>query len=157
MKTAFQRLMAMSAALVLLCVTAVAQNEKSTNSETNFGVTLATGSIKLKAGGEKVLPITLLEGYKDPLLIYVGDGAVPNINRQVKGQFFSAKIFKKGEEFSLRIKATEGIKKTVSETIYIKALEKNPKPNRKNRESAKPGASKKSPQYGVPLKITVIP
>lgn len=153
MKTAFQRLMAMSAALVLLCVTAVAQNEKSTNSETNFGVTLATGSIKLKAGGEKVLPITLLEGYRDPFLIYITDDAVPNINTAITGKNFSVRILKKGEEFSLRIKATEGIKKTVSETIYIRAMEKNPKPNRKVTK----GANKNSPQYGAPLKITVSP
>ena len=155
MKTAFQRLAAMSVALILLCATVVAQNEKSTNSEnkTNFGVTLVTGSIKLKAGSEKMLPITLLDGYKNPILIYIADDAVSNINTAITGKIFSARILKKGEEFSLVIKATEGIKGTTSETIYIKAMEKNPKPNRKVTR----GANKKSPQHGAPLKITVSP
>lgn len=127
MNISFQRLVAISVVLILLCATAMAQNEKCTKSDkkVNHGVTLTTSSIKLKAGAEKILPITLLDGYKNPILIYIVDDINPNINTAVKGKFVSARIFKKENSYSLRIKATEEIKETISETIYIKATQRN--------------------------------
>ena len=77
MKNLAKRMAAISAALILLCVTAVAQNEKSTKSVTNdseHGVIVSPSYVLLRPGMDTYVTITLNPGYKNPVLIYEGEG-----------------------------------------------------------------------------------
>ena len=64
----------MSVALVLFCVSAVAQNENQTRNTTDesFGVTASEQTITLWAGNNAIVGITLLPRYNDPYLMFEG-------------------------------------------------------------------------------------
>ena len=91
MKTLIKRMVVMSAALVLLCVCAVAQNEKSTRSESttyNYPtLTVAPNPVVLTSGDIGFVTIIPDVGYYHPTIYYNG-------NTYEVGQTFEGEIFR---------------------------------------------------------------
>lgn len=169
MKTMMKRMAVMNVALILLYVTAVAQNGSSTPSadENIFGVKVAS-SVNLKSGGEKTLPITLLGERDLPIMVYINKDGVANTNNSINGGIFSAKIIKKDGSHFLKITATKNLKEKESEVIYLRTLSSKNKHSGKDLQSLlskpRPTSSEKKQstpktknKWGVPLKITVSP
>lgn len=164
-----KRMAVMNVALILLYVTAVAQNGNSTAStdEKYFGVKVAS-SVNLKSGGEKTLPITLLGERDLPIMVYIGKNGTNNINNSIKGGIFSARIIEKNGSHFIKITATKNLKKKESDVIYLRTLRSKNKHSGKDLQSIisrprptsnteKQSTPKTKSQWGVPLKITVSP
>lgn len=91
MKKIFIKFTVMSVALVLFCVSAVAQNEKSTKNVTysSPGVTITPStSIELTPGETKVLTITPNPGYYNVTIYY--NGTPCRVDRPIVGNCFTA-------------------------------------------------------------------
>ena len=160
MKGLIQRIAMMSVALVLFCYTATAKNVNDDKGMTdNSSGVMVDGSVTIKPGKTKTLKMTVLEGFDNPLLIYVGERF--DINSRIEGKTFSARIIKEEENYFLQIKARETALKG-TETIYVRAqkiIKKRPKLSQKEmqeRRNKNKTAGKKQ-QYGLPVTIKVIP
>lgn len=160
MKGLIQRIAMMSVALVLFCYTATAKNVNDDKgmADNSSGV-MVDGNVTVKRGKTKTLKMTVLEGFDNPLLIYVGERF--DINSRIEGKTFSARIIKEEENYFLQIKARETALKG-TETIYVRAqkiIKKIPKLSQKEmqeRRNKNKTAGKKQ-QYGLPVTIKVIP
>lgn len=160
MKGLIQRIAMMSVALVLFCYTATAKNVNDDKGMTdNSSGVMVDGSVTIKPGKTKTLKMTVLEGFDNPLLIYVGERF--DINSRIEGKTFSARIIKEEENYFLQIKARETALKG-TETIYVRAqkiIKQRPKLSQKEmqeRRNKNKTAGKKQ-QYGLPVTIKVIP
>ena len=160
MKGLIQRIAMMSVALVLFCYTATAMNVNDDKGMTdNSSGVMVDGSVTIKPGKTKTLKMTVLEGFDNPLLIYVGERF--DINSRIEGKTFSARIIKEEENYFLQIKARETALKG-TETIYVRAqkiIKQRPKLSQKEmqeRRNKNKTAGKKQ-QYGLPVTIKVIP
>ena len=119
MKGLIQRIAMMSVALVLFCYTATAKNVNDDKGMTdNSSGVMVDGNVTVKRGKTKTLKMTVLEGFDNPLLIYVGERF--DINSRIEGKTFSARIIKEEENYFLQIKARETALKG-TETIYVRA------------------------------------
>lgn len=157
MKKLIQRLAVMNIALVLFATTAVAVNGNDSESEQNpYGVTIEK-KIKLKSGNKKSLPINVLKGYKNPILMHIKDNGILGIYTILKTRLFTAKVINEGEKYSLEIMAEKGIRKTETDTVYINALKETPQRRNPKARAEKRTDKKEDPNYGVPLIITVRP
>lgn len=91
MKTLIKRMVVMSVALVLLCVCAVAQNEKSTRSGSATydlpTLTVTPNPVVLVSGAYAIVTITPDPGYYHPIIFYNG-------NSYEVGQTFEGGIFR---------------------------------------------------------------
>ena len=125
MKNLAKRMVAISAALILLCVTAVAQNEKSTRSVTSdseHGVIVAPNYVRLKPGHEKCVTIVLNPGYINPVLIYDGERFDIN-NRIIYGSCFKAEIISISNGGGvICITADYDVNTKVTDEFYVKAM-----------------------------------
>ena len=160
MKGLIQRIAMMSVALVLFCYTATAKNVNDDKGMTdNSSGVMVDGNVTVKRGKTKTLKMTVLEGFDNPLLIYVGERF--DINSRIEGKTFSARIIKEEENYFLQIKARETALKG-TETIYVRAqkiIKQRPKLSQKEmqeRRNKNKTAGKKQ-QYGLPVTIKVIP
>lgn len=85
-----KRMVVMSVALVLLCVCAVAQNEKSTkNGSTTYNyprLTVAPNPVVLVSGTYAIVTITPDPGYYHPTIFY--EGYAYEINQTFEGDIF---------------------------------------------------------------------
>ena len=164
-----KRMTIVNIALILLYMTAVAQNGNNTpnTDEEIFGVKIAS-SVNLKSGGETTLPITLLGERDLPVIFYIDKDGIVDINNSINGGIFSARILKKDGSHFLKITATKNLKKKESDIIYLRTLRSKNKHSGKDLQSiiAKPrptssekkqSTPKTKDQWGVPLKITVSP
>lgn len=91
MKESMKRMAAMSVALVLLCVSAVAQNEKSTKNTTysSSSVTITPGTyVELVPGQTAYLTITPKAGYYNVVIRY--DDEPYQIGQPIVGNCFTA-------------------------------------------------------------------
>lgn len=143
MKTLVKRMAVMSVALILLCVGAVAQNEKSTKNTRNgsYGVTVSPNYVLLMPGEEIIVTITPEAGYAHPFLIY--DGSSFQIADVVVGDSFIACLLDDGRIF---IQANSDAKEIDSDVIYVRALPINEDRNVNTRAI-----------WGAPIVITVDP
>lgn len=160
MKGLIQRIAMMSVSLVLFCYTATAKNVNDDKGMTdNSSGVMVDGNVTVKRGKTKTLKMTVLEGFDNPLLIYVGERF--DINSRIEGKTFSARIIKEEENYFLQIKARETALKG-TETIYVRAqkiIKQRPKLSQKEmqeRRNKNKTAGKKQ-QYGLPVTIKVIP
>lgn len=125
MKTLIKRIVVMSVALVLLCVCAVAQNEKSTkNGSTTYNyprLTVAPNPVVLVSGTDAVVTIIPDEGYYHPTIYYNG-------NSYEVGQTFEGGIFRiepngTNSPYSFKIVAKDvDVKSEESISIYVEAI-----------------------------------
>ena len=130
----------MSAALILLCTSAVAQSENGTKSVTSEGVTLPTNSEILKFGEECCIIFSVSSGYGYPFINY---GNVQDV--EVETSCYNAKILDNDNgnyTIVITAKDVEGEK-----TIYINAVRKP------NKFGLNENSSRNS---GVPLHIKVV-
>ena len=114
----------MSAALILLCVVTVAQNEKSTKGVTDntHGVIVSQSTLTLSPGEEAYVSYTVELGYKDPVLIYNGKSFEMS-DRYIFGDFFLAEILTANSSGGLlRIITDLDIDEDKSDVIYVKAI-----------------------------------
>lgn len=145
------RIVIMSVTLLLFCTVVMAQNNSDINkNNVNYGVKFTNNSVKLKSGNEKEITFTLLEGFKNPIMICPNEKSLDFNDREIKGNYFSARITKNGENYSLVIKAKEGIKKAVTEKFHIRAMKI--KPDRKQKISPQTKSD-----YGIPIEISISP
>ena len=107
-----KRLSAMSVAVILLCVSAMAQNENdSSKSVTNFyKVRIDPNNISLTQGNTNgiVVTITPLDGYYLPT-IYFGTQEC-EMGEQTVGDIFTVEYLRVGDSYLLTFKAREDIK-----------------------------------------------
>ena len=123
MLTLVKRMAVMSVALILLCVAAVAQNEKSTKNvqNDNHGVIVSPNYVLLKPGEEIYVNVTVEEGYVNPLLIYAGESFDIN-DTFIFGEIFMAELLVSNSGgYLIRIIAYSDVDTIDSETIYVKA------------------------------------
>lgn len=122
MKTFMNRMVAMSAALVLLCVSLVAQNEQSTRNLPNdsFGVIVSQDYVLLRPGEIANVLVTVEAGYKDPFLIY--ESTPLQVNEIVEGDSFYAEITSISSSFcSVKITAKQ-VTEIDSDVLYARAV-----------------------------------
>ena len=140
MMTSMKRMAVMSAALILFCVTVVAQSETTES----CGVRIQNYD-ELGNGQVEYYPITILEGYKNPILIY--EYASVQINTTVNGRIFNASIVVRNGELCVKIEAKH-ISEMDEDTIFVKAVLKYEEDNPNRRLSQ---------IWGAPLTIRVNP
>lgn len=149
MKNLAKRMVAISAALILLCVTAVAQNEKSTKSVTNdseYGVVVAPSYVLLRPGEEAYVTVVLNPGYKNPVLIYEGESF--NISdRYIFGDSFMAELLLTDGGGVIHITAYYDVYEIDAEMIYVNAM----------IDYGDYGLNRRTANYGVPIIIVVDP
>ncbi len=122
MKTFMNRMTVMSVALVLFCVAAVAQNEKSTRNLPNdsFGVTVSRDYVLLGPGEIEYVLVTVEAGYKDPFLIY--ESTPLQVDDVVEGDSFYAEVISISSSFcSVKIRAKQ-VKEIDSDVLYARAV-----------------------------------
>jgi hypothetical protein len=142
----FKQIAVISISLVLFCVGAIAQNEKSTKSTRNgsYGVSVSVPSVEIKPKGFAYIKIVVEEGYHNPFLI----DEYGNSNSIVYGEVFTARITTVNGNRCVYIETSGNIKEKKTETIYVKAMIKYDDY----------GSSRSTTQNrGVPLVITVDP
>ena len=137
----------MSVALVLSCVAAVAQDEKSTKSiqNDNHGVIVAPNYLLLRPGEEAYVNVVVEEGYVNPLLIYAGESFDMN-DTYIFGDIFMAELLVSNSGgYLIRIITYSDVDVLDSEILYVKAMI-NYNTNRSTMYD-----------YGVPIIIVVDP
>lgn len=138
----------MSISFVLLCVCAVAQNEKSTKSVTDeeYGVIVNPDYVALSPSGSNVVTVFTKAGYKNPVLIY-RDVSYELNEDKIYGDSFTATIRNKtSSSLQIVIEANSNVPGIDSDIIYIKAV-MNASDYRMNAKSVQ--------LQGFPLIITV--
>lgn len=151
MKNIFNKFTVMSIALVLFCVSAVAQNENQTRSVTDVshGVTVPNNNITIRSYQYENVSFSIDPGYRDPLLIYAGENFEIS-DRVVYGRNFVAIIMMTDDSNGyIQIIADPDIDVATYDTVYIKAQIGNG-----NNESSR---SATTDYYGVPIYITLLP
>lgn len=145
-----QRIAAISVALILLCATAVAQNEKNTKSVTSHGVVVSNSNLTLTLGEVKYADFVVELGYRNPVLIYLGQSFDIN-DGIISGNGFIAEILTNdGSSGRIRITADLYIDEVIYDVIYVKAMMINNGSNRLNENTTRD-------YYGVPIYITINP
>ena len=146
MKNNFIKFAIMSITLVLLSASAIAQNENNNKTARNgsFGVTVSMPSVEIKPKGFINVGITVEEGYHNP---YLADEN-GNTNSIIYAEAFTAQIITIGNFRYVEIVAKEGIKKAITETIYVKAMIKY---------DGYDSSRSTTQNWGVPLVVTVNP
>ena len=122
MTTLMKRMAVMSAALILLCVNVLAQNEEKNKNVTNevYPASLAAHIKRLIPGEEWICQVTLMQGYDLPYIVYTGSNYYPEM--QVEGILFSAKISDNGNrKYTFEIRAKDYNKSKTYEDLKIKA------------------------------------
>lgn len=148
MITLIKKISVMSVAFILFAAPCSSMNENDSNEDNPpHGITIEN-KVKLKSGKRKTIPIKVSEGFKEPLLVYVKNNEIVDVNTRLKIRLFSAKIIKKDNEFSLEITAEKGVNRTESDTILVKSLPKKPDFSMRRNNNTK---------FGAPLIITVTP
>ena len=152
MKSIISKMVVMSVALVLLCVSAMAQNTKILSNDnqanlpspTSYGVMLATESVELFPKGCVLVEITIEEGYYHPFILYrdFNDDYL-NADTWVVCECFKARIVNLWDICYVEINANEHVKEEKTETIYVRAMKQH---NEGTRDF-----------FGVPLTVTVRP
>lgn len=147
MLTLVKEVTVMSVALVLSCVAAVAQDEKSTKSiqNDNHGVIVAPNYLLLRPGEEAYVNVVVEEGYVNPLLIYAGESFDMN-DTYIFGDIFMAELLVSNSGgYLIRIITYSDVDVLDSEILYVKAMI-NYNTNRSTMYD-----------YGVPIIIVVDP
>lgn len=154
MKTLMKRMAVMSVALVLLCVSAVAQNEKSNENVTNVtndsshGVIVSPSYVQMKPGDIKCVVIILEPGYVNPVLIYHGESFELN-NQKIHASCFVAEITSLGSSGGIiTITANSNVNSIDSDVFYVKAMIDYGN-NGWNRST--------TVDYGIPITVVVDP
>lgn len=112
----------MSVALVLFCVSAVAQNENQTRNTTDecFGVTVSTETVLLWAGEETSVFVTLLPGYNDPYLMF--EGVRYEFGELIIGGFFTAELkFDEEGMYVIEIRTSKNLTEDYAAYIFVRA------------------------------------
>ena len=152
MKSIISKMVVMSVALVLLCVSAMAQNTKilsndnQTNlpSPTSYGVMLPVESIELFSGSVVQIEVTIEEGYYRPFILYRAlNDSYLNADTWVVCECFMARIVTLWDVCFVEIISNEYVKEEVTEVIYVRAMMQNDGGTRD--------------LLGVPLTVTVRP
>lgn len=135
----------MSVTLLLFCTTIAAQNEINTKDarNTSYGVTLSKGSDELGPKEIGYYTITVLHGYKNPILIY--NGTSIEIDTEITTSAFTAKIIYLAGQYLVKVTALN-VSSPVVDTIYVKAPRAYDEYDRSITQMP-----------GVPLVITVNP
>lgn len=124
MKNFIKRITGISVALVLLCVCAVAQDEKSTKSVTDetYGVIVSNRYVSLYPGQEAFVSFTVEPGYKNPLLFHY-NGSIEISDTFIAGEFFYAEILILNSGGGLiRIVTDPIVDELKNDIIYVNAV-----------------------------------
>ena len=94
----------MSTVLMLFCATAGAQNEEKTKNVTNesYPARLAAHIVRLDPKCGWSCPITLMEGYDRPYIVYNGRNYYAG--EKIEGILFTAEISEDGNSFEITAK-----------------------------------------------------
>lgn len=122
MKQWLQRFAVMSAALVLLCVTAFSQKENDAKSVTNSYsqvIINPSNNVNLNAGNTTSLEIVPKPGYYNPSILY--NNVTYSINQQIIGRIFTATLTYTGNKYILYITVNRGVPIGSKEYMSAKA------------------------------------
>ena len=122
MKTFMNRMTVMSVALVLFCVAAVAQNEKSTRNLPNdsFGVIVDKDYVLLRPGEIDYVLVIVEAGYENPFLIY--DGEILQVDEIISGDSFYAEIIAISSSYCYVKITAKQVKEIDSDVLYARAV-----------------------------------
>ena len=124
MKNLAKRMVAISAALILLCIVAVAQNEKEAKSadDPNYAVVVSPREVNLTPGQEQGVMVIPMMGYYHPTIHY--NGSTYEIDQPFSGNIFTVEEPETpGGPYSFIIKAKKNVNVERIESIYINVEE----------------------------------
>lgn len=121
MKALFRKMVVMSAALVLLCVIIVAQNENRTENIINDypRLRVSPNPVNLIQGAMDYVIITPDEGYYNPTIFY--DGTLYEIDNfsGIEGEIFTIEPIRSNSSYSFIVRAKQGNLTKSSESVFI--------------------------------------